>query len=265
MSNLLTTGILQQIKNNVKVYLIDLYPTAKFAYSLRKLKSTVTNVIEVRRSGDDALSDFTETQILDGTLTAWVIAGGGTQMGYVRSWYDQTGNGFTLGQTVNALQPVIVDSGVLVTDGAKPAVYFNTSSYMKTTVATVFSQPNHNFVVTDIIVEGYIYAGKSDRNDYYTLGRNYAGLTLTSSRVRTGKHIDNSLFNGASSVIRQDGAQVGFGNVGTQGLSELHFNTRASNITGNAEQYLQEFISWDDRTADELVIEADMNAYYVVY
>lgn len=111
--------------------LLDLYPAA-LAYSLRNLTSAWVGlpVVQVRRSSDNALSDFTAAQVLDGTLAAWVGAGDG----FVRTWYDQSGGGRNATQTVaNTQQPRIVSGGVLdVGETGLPCVRFidNTSGLL---------------------------------------------------------------------------------------------------------------------------------------
>lgn len=54
--------------------LLDLYPGAAAAYSLRELTADWKNqpVVRVRRSLDNAELDFTATEITDGTLVDWV-------------------------------------------------------------------------------------------------------------------------------------------------------------------------------------------------
>jgi hypothetical protein len=85
------------------------------AYSLRNLSTTYTgNVVDVRRSSDDAEDSFTATEVADGTLTDWVGVGND---GFVTQWYDQSGNDNHATQGTNASQPKIVDGGVLVSDG----------------------------------------------------------------------------------------------------------------------------------------------------
>ena len=55
------------------VGLLDLYPNAAAAYSLRKLRAAYSgNVVRVRRSVDNAEADFNPTEITDGTLLSWV-------------------------------------------------------------------------------------------------------------------------------------------------------------------------------------------------
>jgi hypothetical protein len=99
------------------VGLLDTYPGAAAAYSLRALTYT-QNVVRVRRSSDNAESDFTATQVSDGTLTTFCGAGNG----FVRTWYDQSGNSRHLQQATTASQLSIVTSGTLESDGGLPAI-----------------------------------------------------------------------------------------------------------------------------------------------
>ena len=121
MSRLLTTGILQQAINQSASggLLLDLYPNAIRAYSLRQLKSGITNVVRVRRSSDDAQQDFTETQITDGTLTGFCGSGDG----FVVTWYDQSGIDDHASQSNPLSQPTIVLAGsVLLGNTGKPTI-----------------------------------------------------------------------------------------------------------------------------------------------
>lgn len=93
--------------------LLNQYPGAAAAYSLRKLSSSTSNVVRVRRSSDDAEQDFTAAAVSDGTLESFCGVGDG----FVSTWYDQSGNGNDATQATIASQPKIVDAGVLVTNG----------------------------------------------------------------------------------------------------------------------------------------------------
>lgn len=267
MSRQLTPGVLSQNLNPV-AYLIDLYPTAKFAFSLRRLKTGVADVIEVRRTGDNFLSNFTPEQVSNGTLTSWVVAGGGTQLGHIKTLYDQTGNDRHLIQDTTTLQPVIVNAGVLNTVGGKPSIYFGTDHYLRWTndLNQDFIQPNQYFISTRLNIDGYVYAGDTNgrRNDYYTLGRVFAGTSLNSLTI-IDRQIHNTLFNGANSRVRVNGVQTVIGDAGTNSLRGFILNSRYS-LSGGADQDFQELICWNDKTgADEIFIENDMNSYYAVY
>jgi hypothetical protein len=89
--------------------------SAEAAYSLRNLSDSYTgNVVDVRRSSDDAEESFTAAEVADGTLTDWVGSGND---GFVSKWYNQSGNGNHAVQTTPASQPKIVDGGSLVSGG----------------------------------------------------------------------------------------------------------------------------------------------------
>ena len=96
------------------VGLLDSYPGAAAAYSVRLLKSTYTgSAIRVRRSSDNAESDigFSGGNLDTSALTTFCGAGNG----FVTTWYDQSGGGNNLTQTTAAQQPQIVSSGSVIT------------------------------------------------------------------------------------------------------------------------------------------------------
>ncbi len=81
--------------------------------------NATTQVVRVRRSGDNAEANF---GVLASGLTNWVaatefcVAGGGTQNGFIVTVYDQTGNNRHYTQSTPAAQPQIIAGGVLQTD-----------------------------------------------------------------------------------------------------------------------------------------------------
>lgn len=113
------------------VSILDLYPGATAAYSLRNLRAAVANspVVKVRRSsGSPSTADFTATEVADGTLTAWVGAGND---GFVHTWYDQSTSANNAVQATDASQPRIVNAGALEKDpavGGKPAIVFGAAT-----------------------------------------------------------------------------------------------------------------------------------------
>ena len=105
--------------------LLDLYPGAAAAYSLRHLRTAYTgSAIQVRRSSDDTLQDI---GFLEGALdTASLLSFVGSGDGFVRTWYDQSGNGNDAVQASTLTkQPKIVSSGVLNETDTKPSIAFN--------------------------------------------------------------------------------------------------------------------------------------------
>ena len=100
-------------------------PTATplVAFSVRQLSSAYTGyAIQVRRSSDNntASIGFTSAGDLD-TVALKTFVGSGT--GYLRIWYDQSGNGYNATQTTAANQPTIMIGGVINRDNGQPSVY----------------------------------------------------------------------------------------------------------------------------------------------
>ena len=122
------------------VGLLDLYPSAAAAYSLRKLRTAYTgSAIRVRRASDNTEQDigFVGENLNTLALTTFCT---GTN-GFVKTWYDQSGNGYDATQTTAANQPQIVSSGSVIFDNGKSCVSFNGTSHVLSNVAlgSVFS------------------------------------------------------------------------------------------------------------------------------
>jgi hypothetical protein len=114
------------------VGLLDLYPSAAAAYSLRRLRGGyIGSAIEVRRTNLDVADiGFTSTGELDTAALLAFTGTGALDNGFVTKWYDQSGNGRNATQTIALNQPQIVSSGSVITDNGKPCVDWTTSSYM---------------------------------------------------------------------------------------------------------------------------------------
>ena len=100
------------------------------AYSLRRLSNSYSgNLIQVRRSSDDATTDigFDGSGNLDVAALSSFVGG---DDGFVSIWYDQSGNANDAVQASNALQPMIVDNGTVLTKNSKPAVRFDGTTYI---------------------------------------------------------------------------------------------------------------------------------------
>lgn len=132
--------------------LLDTYPNAAAAYSVRKLRTAYTgNCLRVRRSSDNAETDigFNGNDVDTAAITTFV----GANNGFVTSWYDQSGNANNLVQTTAVNQMQIVSSGTILSLNGKPAL--NNSSgvrgyksilnftFTQCYVATVFNRTNN--------------------------------------------------------------------------------------------------------------------------
>ena len=186
--------------------LLDLYPNAAAAYSLRKLRSGYTgSAIRVRRSSDNTEQDigFTSTGDLDTTaLTTFV----GANNGFVSTWYDQSGNNRNATQTNTALQPIIVSGGTILLERNKPVIYAN-------------NRTNLMNIPSFTLISDYSIIIASSLKSF---GRNmWMGTSSLSGYVRA---LDNQ---GGGFSIKHDGRVGGADFSGVQTLTpELHFFQR---------------------------------------
>ncbi len=104
--------------------LLDDYPNASVAYSLRSLNSNYRGaLVKIRRLADNEEKDIFAKY--DGTLnTEDLLDFIGSDDGYVSRWYDQSGNENDLKQVQGGLQPKLVSAGVVNLDGGKPAILY---------------------------------------------------------------------------------------------------------------------------------------------
>ena len=123
---MIPTGILTSAPSSIS-YLLDLYPGATAAYSLRKLKSNyLGKAIRIKRSSDNTETDigFTGSGNLD-TTTLLTFCGSGN--GYLTKWYDQSGNSNDAYQATTGYQNLFVNAGTISYVNSKPAIKCNAS------------------------------------------------------------------------------------------------------------------------------------------
>lgn len=132
--------------------LLDLFPSAATAYSLRKLRSAYTgNAIRVRKEvssvdeetniGFDANGNLDTTALLSFASDA---DGGNVT---VSIWYDQSENDNRATNTTAAAQPLIVDGGTLVTKNGSVAVLADGVNDVMSTANSILSTDFGVFVV----------------------------------------------------------------------------------------------------------------------
>jgi hypothetical protein len=142
-------------------FLLDLYPNAAAAYSLRKLRTAYTgNAIRVRRSiipsGQPSEQDI---GFVAGELdTVSLLAFCGVGNGFVTTWYDQSGNARDATQTTQANQPQIVSSGIVITLNNKSSIEYTSSVNMNLSVPNSTSLFNflHNGTSSNLIHVGSV-------------------------------------------------------------------------------------------------------------
>jgi hypothetical protein len=107
----------------IKSTILDLYNTnVERCYYLTLQRGAYygSPCIRVRRSGDNSETNIgfdTSGNLDTANLTAFVIAGGGTQNGFIVTYYDQSTNARNATQGNNSKQAQIVASGAIMTNG----------------------------------------------------------------------------------------------------------------------------------------------------
>ena len=169
--------------------LLDLFPNASVAYSLRLLRSAYTGfAVRVRRSSDNTEQDigFVSNGGLDtSALTTFCGAGNG----FVTTWYDQSGNGRNATQSTAANQPQIVSSGSVILYGSKPTMTFDGSNDFMRSALFNYSNAMSLYYVTQRV------GAASGGSDAYRPEISYATTTANDAGAF---HYINPLLKGAA-------------------------------------------------------------------
>ena len=133
-------GFFQSLLNSdPTVFLLDEYPNAKVAYSMRKIRSDYAGAcLRVRRSSDNTEQDigFSGNELDTAALLSFV----GANDGFVTVWYNQKSASDRANNSTAIYQPRIVSSGVVDTMGAngKPAMFCGANAVLYAGNTTTF-------------------------------------------------------------------------------------------------------------------------------
>ncbi len=122
-------------------YLLDQYPGAAAAYSLRQLDCDYSgDAIRVRRSSDNTEDDigFVNGNLDTASLKTFVGTSG-SDNGFVVTWYDHSGNSLHMTQATQANQAKIIDAGVVLRVNSLPSALFAGKGY-SVAVSFTFSE-----------------------------------------------------------------------------------------------------------------------------
>ncbi|MDB5238684.1 MAG: fibronectin type protein [Candidatus Parcubacteria bacterium] len=215
---------------------------ARHAYGLRTLVSGYSGFLVRIRRTDGAQADVSAdaSGSFSTTSPITIVSGGSGETAlnafitstnaFVVTWYDQVQN-TNLTQATNALQPQIVSSGAIITDGAnvKPAIQFGTASSTTPllSAATVsITQPFMASIVTSASAQAsgtaqVMSIGTSTTAAYYQVGSSggmYSGTLLTTTLlpVPYDLHTLSLMFSSSTSALYEDGALYASGDTGSQ-------------------------------------------------
>jgi hypothetical protein len=272
------------------VGLLDLYPNAAGAYSLRKLRSAYTgSAIRVRRTNlDEADIGFTSSGELDTTALLAFTGTGALDNGFVTTWYDQSGNSKNGTQTTALNQPIIVSSGSVILDNSKSSLDFNgdrglSNSNLLYTTNTLFATSvfSRNGVTsfTPLLSQSSGGIGRSQvftftntnpakTQYFFNNGTTYLNNSLNTfpnntQTLMTNYSFDNNYFNAIN------------GSSGNNLISGQSFTPVSVDGTGIGQSpggsarfpgKIQEIIIWNsDQSLNKTGIETNINDFYSIY
>jgi hypothetical protein len=282
-----TGGFKARYVASTSALLLDTYPGAAAAYSVRKLRTAYTgSAIRVRRSSDNTEQDIGfVNNVLDTTaLTTFV----GANNGFVTTWYDQSGNSKNATQATAGAQPKIVNTGVVYTKNSRPTVFNGTNIYLSLSSnftgtagtlinvsATVLDPPGSNGVpiggIGDITQASH--QTWSDGNIYETFA--------TSVRKTVGNPSNNITIPYLYSVVSDTNFfDVKINNAAfySTTTNTVAYNTNGGNlypkigvgVSGGGfyyfEGYISEIIVYTSNQNSSLSgINSNINSYYSIY
>jgi len=201
--------------------LLDDYPNAAAAYSLRKLRTAYTgSAIRVRRSNDNTEQDigFTASGDLD---TASLKTFVGANNGFVTTWYNQSGlTGYNASNATAANQPSIIASGVIYRINGEPSIYFDGGDNLQITGLALFNYlhlAGESFCsfVFQLSAGGQLFSNSRNSNE--------AGMQFILS---TG--ITHNVFGQSQRTPVQNIASAGYLSLNVQYYISLYTNVTAS-------------------------------------
>jgi len=271
------SGILKSGGGGVSPFvgLLDDYPSAAAAYSLRLLRNAYSgDAIRVRRSSDNAELNigFVSNELDTASLTTFCS---GTN-GFVTTWYDQSGNGRNQTQTTASKQPQIVNSGTLILnpENNKPSILLDgTDDGFSTSVSMPVLQRFESFSVLKtsdtagiqycdnttlgrwvfILQSGSSVTGLSDRFAISNIYKNNVLETLTTRGAWFSEFGDN--------VTHLSFLQ---GQINTEQWEKLTlFDYQGFALGGHSQEIVCWFSSVDNTTKDG--ISNNINSHYGIY
>lgn len=263
-------------------FLLDLYPLASAAYSLRLLTSNYTgSAIRVRRANDNTEQNigFDSNGNLD---TAALVSFCSFTNGFIKTWYDQSGNGRDATQTTAANQPQIVSSGSVILENTKPSVSFlsglsglDFSNFSATSVTMFMIVKAKNDPPTDVN-SGFVKFGGDNtfaNNHYPYSDSNIYDDSFTSIRKNIGNpttplnqlNIYNVLSKSGEYTVTLNATQIyttSNNNVAINASPKI--GSKSSTFGMN--NFISELIIYpSDQSSNRTGIESNINTFYSIY
>ena len=287
------TGIETNINAQYNIYwdgsqtsLLDTYSGSAAAYSLRALSSAYTGpLVRVRRASDNAEQDIYAKY--DGSLNVSALeAFCASTNGFVKTWYDQSGNANDATQTTAAEQPQIVSIGSVITENGMPSVQFDGSDDFLECVTTFSITSQSSFAVLNMNSSSDNYArilsqsnnGNDYQSGYIAIIRNQTLQQIgsyTTDKIAPVTIIYNNqlLFNS----IHSGSVITNYVNATTSNSASHTLNKTMNRIAigsktsttgggGFLNGNIQEIIQYNsDQSSNRTGIETNINDFYSIY
>ena len=258
--------------------LLNSYPGAAVAYSLRQLSTSYTGssiLVQDNTGGATKAIDFDANGNLN---TAELIAYGGVNDVFVVSWYDQSGNSNNATQASAAARPQIYDGTTgVVTENGKPAVQFDGSNdiMVSTNTYTPTASQTQGLVVKGLASSvDQIIGDDNDRKNGMGLRiqngnfNYYNGQTTNHSSIAiTANDNQNFHFYGRNNLSTFYARLNGFGSsksipsISTTAVN-IYLGARLGgslSLDGNMQEYI---LYLSSQSANETGIETNVGGYY---
>lgn len=245
--------------------LLDTYSGAAAAYSLRKLRNGYTgSAIRVRNSSNSEADIGFVNNVLD---TASLLTHCGSGDGFVKTWYDQSGNGRNATQSTAANQPQIVSSGSVILDNGKPIItpsngfeyLFINNFNFSNVFYKLFNVLKSDLAMNVLLNSGLGYVMVSQQNSTSTTisissnnttsRRNSQTYSFTTRGQLYTDTVDKSLFYIRSQIALNPPCHLGY-----------YDGNTAINMFSNSE-----FIVYPDSQTNIEGIETNINDFYSIY
>lgn len=259
-------------------YLLDTYTGSSAAWSVRQLKSGVTNCIRIRRSSDNTEQDigFSSGYLDTSAISSFV----GSNSAYVVTWYDQSGNANNWGQATASKQPRIVNAGTLevvnsiaglMFDGSDDKLDAGTGLGAAIGLSVFMVGKRRTTGVQGLIIgtsnnstfSPMLYATYSNDRYGYVVDEGYANSVSTYATANQelttflypSTATVNCYVNGSSVALNSNNSLSN-----TSDFNEIGARSANSEYTDG---HIQEIIVWNtDQTSNRNSIETNIKNYY---
>jgi hypothetical protein len=263
-------------------FLLDTYPDAAVAYSLRKISSTYAgNAIRVRRSSDNTEQNigFSGIELDTSSLVSFCA---GTN-GFVTFWYDQSGNNRNASQGVATDQPQIVSAGSILLLNNKPSIFTDgITDFLITSSNFQYNNATMVFVAAQASGEGGSYGRFIDNvfTSGFWFGRDAGNAALSGGFVQPSSpfgaaisYPDNTQFlmfstrndSLTTNIVNSTLSNSRSTTAGLTPLNPIRIG-RSDGGSSPGKKYHQEYILYyTNQSSNRTGIESNINSYYNIY